>query len=159
MQLVRASADQLRTAKDCVRLLETIDQGLTRQKDCGETTGVIVIIDSSHIFGASIGDSCAWLFTNGGTGELTYGQARKPLLGSGVVPTPRGFSWPIEDGTLVVASVGLWKYTTVDAIRSRVATRDSTDLALRLVELVRLPSGTFPDDVAVFTGRIEIAGS
>jgi PPM family protein phosphatase len=154
VRLLRAAADRIKTTEDCVALLTRVDEELARRKECGETTGVIVVIDSSRIFGASVGDSAAWLFASDGNGELTRGQQRKPLLGSGGA-LPRSFNWDTEDGTIVVASDGLWNYTTVDAIRSRVQTRDSTDLALRLAELARLPSGTFPDDVAVITCRID----
>jgi serine/threonine protein phosphatase PrpC len=154
VQLVRASSDRLRTAEDCAHLLVTIDRELAHRNDCGETTAVIVIVDASHIFGASVGDSAARLFTKDGAGELTYGQQRKPLLGSGSA-FARPFNWPIEEGTVVVASDGLWKYAPVEAIASRARTRDSADLALRLAELARLPSGAFQDDVAVITCRID----
>jgi PPM family protein phosphatase len=157
VQLVREATFRLQTATDCVQLLVAIDQELAGCNDCGDTTGIVAVINSAEIFGASVGDSAAWLFTADGAGELTYGQPRKPLLGSGEGPTPRGFSWPVEEGTLVVASDGLWKYTSMDAIRSRVMTRDSADLALRLAELTRLPSGSFPDDVTVITCRIGLA--
>ena len=153
VRLVREAAGQTKTTEDCVALLTRVDEELARRKECGETTGVIVVIDSSCIFGASVGDSAAWLFAHDGHGELTRGQQRKPLLGGGGV-MPRSFNWDIEDGTIVVASDGLWNYTSREAVRSRVQTRDSTDLALRLAELARLPSGTFPDDIAVITCQI-----
>jgi serine/threonine protein phosphatase PrpC len=157
VRIVRESAGKLRGPEDCVVLLTQFDQELARRNECGETTGLVVIIEGSKIFGASVGDSAAWFFTGSGTDELTSGQQRKPLLGSGEAPLPRPFNGPIEQGTLVVASDGLWKYTSTDAIRSRVQTRKATDLAARLAELARLPSGAFPDDVAVITCRIDIA--
>jgi PPM family protein phosphatase len=149
------AADRIKTTEDCVALLTQVDEELARRKECGETTAIVVVIDSNNIFGASVGDSAAWLFASDGNGELTRGQQRKPLLGSAGA-LPRSFNWDAEDGTVVVASDGLWNYTSIDAIRSRVQTRDSTDLALRLAELARLPSGTFPDDVAVITCRIAL---
>jgi hypothetical protein len=99
------------------------------------------------------------LFTSVGDGELTYGRPRKPLLGSGEAALPRGFDWPIQHGVLVAASDGSWNYARIEALKSRVQGRGDTDLASRSAELARLPSGTFPDDVAVITGRIDIAGS
>ena len=150
-------AGALGTAADCATLLRDLDQLLAQEKDCGETTAIIAIVDPQRLFGASIGDSAAWLFASDGMAELTYGQPRKPLLGSGKAPVPREFSWPIEEGTVVIASDGLWNYTQLDAVRSRVQTRDSTDLAMRLAELARLTSGTFPDDIAVITARIALS--
>jgi serine/threonine protein phosphatase PrpC len=158
IQMVRGAADHLHTREDCIRLMGEIDQSLARHKACGETTGVIVIIDLHKIFGASIGDSAAWLFAHDGIGELTYGQQPKPLLGSGQTLTPRGFDWPVEEGTLVVASHGLWDHTSIKAVASRVRTRDSQDLALRLAELARTRSGDFPEDVAIITCRLAEAG-
>lgn len=154
-RLVRSSADQLTSANSCASILLQIDRELLRQENCGETTGALLVVSPQNIFGASVGDSAAWLFADDGNGELTRGQQRKPLLGSGNA-VPRAFDWPIESGTLVVASDGLWNYVSMEAIRSRVLTRDSVDLALRLAELARLPSGTFPDDVAIITCRIEL---
>ena len=156
LALVRQSVEKCQTPEDCLQLLRRFDQELARRSGCGETTGVIVVVAPSRMFGASLGDSAAWFFTSGGNGELTYGQPRKPLLGSGEAPLPRVFDWPIEAGTLVVASDGLWNYTTIDAIASRVQTRDSDDLALRLAELSRMKSGAFPDDVAVITCQMAL---
>ena len=156
LRAARAAVERLRTAEDCTRLLAQIDQELTRRKDCGETTGIVTVVGGRKIFGASVGDSAAWLFANDGNGELTRGQPRKPLLGSGKVRTPRSFEWDIEEGTVVVASDGLWNYASLPAIQSRVRSRDSTALAGRLAELARLPSGSFPDDVSIITCQIAL---
>lgn len=154
LQLVQASADHLKTAEDCVQLLARVDQELARREECGETTGIIAIIDPNRIFGASVGDSAAWFFANDGHGELTRGQHRKPLLGTGEIAPARPFDWASEDGTVVVASDGLWNYASLEAILSRVRSRGTADLAVRLAELVRLQSGAFPDDVAIITCNI-----
>jgi serine/threonine protein phosphatase PrpC len=154
--LAGQSADQLHSVEDCAGLLARVDQALTGRPDCGETTGVVAIVDSGRIYGASVGDSAAWFFfSTGGRSELTRGQARKPLLGSGSLGTPRSFNWELEEGTLVVASDGLWNYTSLEAVQSRVRSRGTADLAVRLAELVRLESGDFPDDVAILTCRID----
>jgi hypothetical protein len=36
-----------------------------KASDCGETTGVVVVISAEGVAGASVGDSAAWLFSNG----------------------------------------------------------------------------------------------
>lgn len=155
VEIVRRAADQLRSPNGCILLLQRIDHELESLKDCGETTGVVVVVNAYNIFGASAGDSAAWVFSSDRAEELTRNQHRKPLLGSGQAPSPSGFSLPMKNGALVIASDGLWKYASMEAIRSRVTTRDSENLALRLAQLARLPSGTFQDDVAVITCRIE----
>jgi hypothetical protein len=54
----------------------------------------------------------------------------------------------MAEGTLVIATDGLWKYTSLESIEQRV--RHGGE---ELAALVRLPSGTFQDDVAVLTCR------
>lgn len=49
----------------------------------GESTAVVVDVRPYGIAGASVGDSCAWVIDDGCVDDLTIGQNRKPLLGSG----------------------------------------------------------------------------
>lgn len=51
----------------------------------GQTTAVVVALGESTLAGASVGDSGAWWFGAAGEQELTRGQYRTPLLGSGEV--------------------------------------------------------------------------
>jgi serine/threonine protein phosphatase PrpC len=151
MRLVHASAASLISADDCRQLLGRIDRDLAITPECGETTGVIVGIEADGgIFGAGVGDSFGWAFCSSKRVELTYGQERKPLLGSGV-SIPQSFVAGACEATVVVASDGLWKYTSLEAIEKCVHTGDPFRLADQLSELVRLRSGTFPDDVAIAT--------
>jgi serine/threonine protein phosphatase PrpC len=147
MQSVREALPSLNDVDACRRLLHTIDHKLTDSPGCGETTGVIVVISAAGIYGASVGDSAAWLFTSNRKDELTRGQSRKPFLGTGVA-LPHGFVREMAEGTLVIATDGLWKYTSLESIEQRV--RHGGE---ELAALVRLPSGTFQDDVAVLTCR------
>src|SRR5262245_60399033 len=57
------AAPNLLVTQDCFRLLCELDQKITRADDCGETTGVIVVVSEGKVFGANVGDSAAWLFT------------------------------------------------------------------------------------------------
>jgi PPM family protein phosphatase len=153
MRLVRESAHSLRTETRCVELLQRIDDGLCDASDCGQSTGVLTVIDHKVVFGASVGDSMAWAFSAYGKAELTCGQQRKPFLGSGMaVACP--FTLPTSETTLVVATDGLWKYTSLELIKQRVHAAEVCSLAEALSELVRLPSGTFPDDVAIVTCKL-----
>ena len=131
-------------------LLHEIDNKLARSTAGGETTGVILIVNTARIFGASLGDSVAWFFATDSKDELTQGQLRKPLLGSGVAST-HGFARSLLPGTLVVATDGLWKYTALERIEQCVRHAEACNLAAELSELVRLRSGAFPDDAAIVT--------
>lgn len=144
-------APKLNRAEDCFRFVYEADQHIYKASDCGETTGVIVVVSSIAIFGANVGDSAVWLFTPGDKHELT--RVRKPYLGTGVA-APHQFSRERCEGTLVAASDGLWKYTSIEAIEKKIRAGNPGQFASELAELVRLRSGTFPDDIAVGTARL-----
>jgi len=148
---VRDVAEKLIEAGTCFRLLREVDEKIAKEKDCGETTGVVVVLTPGEIFGASVGDSAAWFFTADRNEELT--RVRKPYLGTGVA-TPHQFSRKVSGGTVVVASDGLWKYTSLELIEQTVRAGNPEHLAADLAELVRLRSGAFQDDIAVATCRI-----
>ena len=152
IRCTRDAAADLSGPDDCFRLLYQVDQRIAQAADCGETTGVIVVASSNGLFGGSVGDSAAWLFTPDSKEELT--RMRKPYLGTGVV-APHQFARPFSQGTVVVASDGLWKYTSLELIEEKVRMGKREQLAAELGELVRLRSGTFPDDVSIATCRIE----
>lgn len=127
----------------------------TQRLGNGKSTAVIVSIRGGVLSGASVGDSGAWLIQGANVVDLTQGQQRKPLLGDGCAP------WRIpptrlNGGTLLVASDGLLRYAKqLDIIR--IASSEDLQAAARaLIDLVRLPSGTLQDDVAVVLCR-EIA--
>src|SRR5262249_9571347 len=81
----------------------------------GETTAGVLAVCGPSIVGASVGDSGAWLITEGACYDLTARQQRKPFLGTGVA-TPISFARTAAGGTLLVASDGLFKYTGQEAI-------------------------------------------
>src|SRR5689334_5173787 len=113
----------------------------------GETTGIILIVEGGRILGASTGDSEAWLFTAKGKQHLTKGQQRKPLVGSGEAEAV-AFAFEPSEGLLLVASDGLWKYTSIEKIGGEIQAADRSTLLDRLAGLVRL-SGALQDDVAM----------
>jgi serine/threonine protein phosphatase PrpC len=154
MQIVHASATSLTSADACRQLLNRIDRELAISPECGETTGVLVGVEASaDVFGAGVGDSLVWAFSSNMRVELTQQQERKPLLGSGV-SAARPFAQAAVETTIVVATDGLWKYTSLAAIEKCVRTAGALKLADQLCELVRLRSGDFPDDVAIVTCRV-----
>lgn len=143
--------DALTSELECCRALENTDLTMGTNDGIGETTGIVCVLEKQRLFGASVGDSAAWLFTANEAFELTAHQTRKPFLGSGAA-FPRGFQRDQVRGVLVVASDGLWKYARLEAIRGE-ALRPLPDAA-RFPGLVRLPSGALPDDIAVIVADL-----
>ena len=68
---------------DCLRRID-------HRIGSGESTAVVVDLRSDGVFGASVGDSQAWVVNDARINILTSGQHRKPLLGSGNA-VPVGF--------------------------------------------------------------------
>jgi serine/threonine protein phosphatase PrpC len=130
-----------------IALFEEADVALSSRM-AGETTGVVVVIGPDGLSGVSVGDSEAWIVGATFRDDLTEHQKRA-RLGSGRA-MPVAFRRPRGDGTLVVASDGLFKYATAEAIAAAVRTGGPVQgAAERLVDLVRLPSGGLQDDVGI----------
>jgi len=109
----------------------------------GETTAIVIVLSAKGITGTSVGDSEAWLVGPSGIDDLTASQHRR-RLGSGAAVPAAFFRSPL-DTVLVAGTDGLFKYASPDAIA--VAARAGS--AQSLAALARLPSGRYPDDVAV----------
>ncbi len=133
-------------------LLLSIDKKMTAAKQFGETTAVIAAVTNEEITGASVGDSGAWMISQSGVENLTAQQYRKPFLGSGCA-IPINFERPKLQGTLLLASDGLLKYTGAEQIAATALLPDLKQATEKLIELVRYPSGSLPDDVSVILVR------
>ncbi|MCA9797755.1 MAG: hypothetical protein KC910_38365, partial [Candidatus Eremiobacteraeota bacterium] len=97
-----------------------VDRRLAADPVCGDTTGIVVNLNEHELSGVSVGDSEAWLVTAESIVVLTEYQRRKPLLGSGeAMPIP--FQCPRRPGKLLVASDGLFRYTSQEKIRKALA--------------------------------------
>jgi serine/threonine protein phosphatase PrpC len=117
----------------------------------GQATAIVAEVGRDGLVGASAGDSQAWLVGPDGVHALTASQERKPLVGAGAAATP--FGGALANATLVIASDGLFAYARRADI-ARVACGADLGAAVRaLVELVRLPGGDLPDDVAIVLCR------
>lgn len=131
------------------QVLVEIDTLLYKHPIAGETTGIIAAFNTknNYIVGASVGDSEAYIISNKYC-CLTEDQYRKPLLGSGsAIPIPFG---PIAiDGTLILGSDGLFKYTSLSKISQITQFYQPKKSILRLFDLVKLPNDSFMDDVSV----------
>jgi PPM family protein phosphatase len=135
----------LKTSLECIDALESLDHALI---EIGGTTAVLMVIADGRIFGASVGDSEAWLVDANRVLELTLAQCRKPLLGSGaanVVSIPEQAFF----GRIVVASDGLFKYVSRSRILEIMRTDELECMATALVDAARLPNGALQDDIAV----------
>lgn len=103
---------------------------------------------TSMCFGASVGDSGAWLVWDGTVIDLTEQQVRKPLLGSGAAH-PVAFGPVPMRGRLVVATDGLFKYATRARLVSAASRGGPESAVTALIDAVRMPSGRLQDDVGV----------
>lgn len=129
---------------------------LLRQIDCrvgeGESTAVVVDLRTIGIAGASVGDSRAVIVKDGTISELTVNQKRKPLLGTGMAE-PVGFVGPPLEGLLLVGTDGFFHYAKPNAILATIARSDFQTLPRKCIDMVRLPSGDYWDDVGIVAVR------
>lgn len=135
-----------------------IDRLLNRDKNAGETTAVVASIvvtgRAAQIVGASVGDSEAWLITANGNGveRLTQRQARAPLLGSSTaLPVPFTSDW--TEGTLLIATGGLFKYADHAQICITAASLELEQAAQNLLDLTRMSNGRLQADVGLLLCR------
>ena len=140
------------SVKGLSELLESIDQQMVAAGNVGETTCVVAVLSENGIIGASVGDSGAWCISTSGVDNLSGSQSRKPFLGRGCA-TPIGFARDSLNGTLLVASDGLLKYTSAEQIAAVVLADDVDTSAQNLVGLVRYSSGALPDDISILLAR------
>jgi serine/threonine protein phosphatase PrpC len=131
-----------------VARVSAIDAALMDQ---GQTTLVALDFDltDGSLRGASVGDSRAWAATRTGWVELSEGQSRKPLVGSGSV-RPHAFS-AAHVHVLCLTSDGLGARRTEGQIWD--ALQGEQDLVRNLVDSVRLPDGRLEDDVSLVVLR------
>ncbi len=154
IQQVKEGAQDCQTAEACAELLRKMDASIAKDTAAGETTCVLAVFTADEIFGASVGDSGAWLVSAKGPPlHLTRGQQRKPFLGSGAawaVP----FQVERRSGTLLLATDGLLKYTSTERIVETIRSGAPETAGEKLVGLVRYASGALPDDVTIILANV-----
>ncbi len=156
MAFLRREAARLRPDEDAdiwCELLMECDRRLLEDSEAGETTAVVAMVAAGGIVGASVGDSGAWIIRQEGIQDLTKRQIRKPFLGTGAA-LPLPFQSPLRDGTLLLASDGLFKYAGAEAIGRIILANDIETAAEELLDSVRLRSGNLQDDVAILLCRL-----
>jgi len=144
-------------ARGVVQLLERLDRAVLGARDAGQATAVIAEVFQDRFWGASVGDSGAWLVHDRHHLDLTASQHRKWRVGSGMArPVPFG-PLPLV-GTLLLASDGLLDCATpgrlLDAFSPRATLADVTG---DLIGAVRLPDGGLRDDVGLALCRLSAA--
>lgn len=148
---LRSAFDSGRIAEPAALVAELVTAD-SLLEPVGQTTGVVVVLEGSRVYGASVGDSGAWWITSDRFKDLTVAQARKPLLGSGAAQ-PTVFDEVVADGTLLVATDGLLKYAPGRRICELARGQVLAAAAQDLIGSVRLRSGGLQDDVAVVLAR------
>jgi serine/threonine protein phosphatase PrpC len=151
VEFVRQNAGRLKNASACGTLLHDMDHAIAMDRDAGETTCTLAVVDEDLVFGASVGDSAAWIIDEASDRytDLSSGQIRKPFVGLGGA-RPFVFSYRKKKGQrLLLATDGLLKYSSPETIAAVSCEASVESSASRLIELVRYPSGDLPDDITV----------
>lgn len=137
-------------------ILENILRKVDSDLHCngyGETTSVIAVINANTIFGASVGDSHCYIFNKEFTIHATSLQYRKPLLGSGEIVAISFGPFRI-DNKVIIASDGLFDYTTINKICETLTECHMENIGQQLLRLVELPSRQLQDDFSVVVYKI-----
>jgi len=140
--------DSGRSPEDWAAALQSADRLMSKSREGGLTTAVVLEVSGTVVFGASVGDSSAWMIGPAGILDLTRHQLRKPLLGNGEA-VPVVFGPDFVEGRLLVATDGLFKYAQRTELARRALAESVDDAVPALVDSVRLRSGALQDDVAV----------
>jgi Circularly permutated YpsA SLOG family len=136
-----------------VEVLRRADAEVAAAGHGGESTAVALAL-GPQIAGASVGDSAAWLLESSGAVELTRGQQRRPVIGSGsaaVMP----IAHDARGSTVLLASDGFAKYAPPGKAAPIALGVDLVHAVDGLIDLVRLRSGSLQDDVTVVLCRAE----
>jgi serine/threonine protein phosphatase PrpC len=134
--------------------IHALDASLLAENEVGQTTLVALCIAPNSITGVRVGDSEAWWIEQNAHHNLTEGENKKPYLGSGAAH-PFAFEYRFSaSGTLLVATDGLFKYASADAIIALVTPQNDLETtADALVQLAQGKSGTLYDDLALVLVR------
>lgn len=148
IQCVKSHLDSLTDAAACEHVLKQADHQISG----GESTGIVVVIRSGQLFGASAGDSGATIVDYEEVTNLTKNQHQKPRLGSRLAK-PVGFESRFDTGLLIISSDGFWNYVKRDQLVLTCANIDFPVSGKQLTDLVRLKSGELIDDVGIVVVR------
>jgi serine/threonine protein phosphatase PrpC len=141
------------TAAFWVEVLGSVDAQVAASAHGGQSTAVVCAVGREMV-GASVGDSIGWLVDASGVSDLTAGQSKRPLVGSGQAVVA-AIASELGTATLLLASDGLARYACRAKIAAIAISAELAESTGRLVALVRLRSGALHDDVSVLLCRRE----
>jgi serine/threonine protein phosphatase PrpC len=153
--LMSRALETSRAPEDWGTALREADREMMTSAEGGLTTAVVVEVSGTVVFGASVGDSGAWMVGPKGIVDLTRHQLRKPLIGNGEA-LPVVFGPTFVAGRLLVATDGLFKYAPREELARRAGDGALENAVRSLIDAVRLRSGALPDDVAVALADIDV---
>jgi serine/threonine protein phosphatase PrpC len=145
-------APKIPSADTVARWSEELDGQWFAAQRGGESTLVVACLDGVKVWGASVGNSGAWMVHSGSYDELTGEQRRRPLLGQARA-TVMAFGPVALQGVLLLATDGLLEYAPEQKIRHLATDANVSVAAAKLVDVVRMASGALQDDVAVIVCR------
>jgi serine/threonine protein phosphatase PrpC/CheY-like chemotaxis protein len=134
--------------------LRQLDSALVADPAAGLTTAVIICVAGDHVWGASVGDSAAWMVDAdkpGSWDDLTRHQQRKPLLGSGAARAVGFGPLPVR-GRMLLATDGLLNFAKHSQLALALHDCDCDQLeslAQQLVDLARMRNGELQDDTSL----------
>jgi len=110
------------------------DDAVAEDPAAGYATLVALAVSGRSLAGASVGDSAAFLRSNGQDRMLTEAQRKNPPIGSGAA-YPSGFSASLRSPwTLLVVSDGVYRYIGWEFIASLIDGHHGRDLLQALLE-------------------------
>lgn len=145
---VESSASLDLDTEDWCQLLRQVDQRIP----AGESTCVVFSVSTKGVVGASVGDSQLWHLQDADLRNISEGQIRKPLLGSGDA-RPVGFAYAETTGLLLASTDGFNNYVRKDRLLREYLWHEFDILPRKLVDMVRLPSGQLWDDIGIVACR------
>ena len=129
-------------------LFARVDHAVQADFDAGLTSLVAFCVKDGQVYGASCGDSAAYLcLARDYVKNLTSGQDKNPQIGSGMTSSAYFISPTVKPWSLLVMTDGVWKYVGWDRIEEMLKRVWGEELKNELVAAGRLPgSGKYPDD-------------
>lgn len=146
---------QLRSNHDAFeRHLHELDKEIANSPEVAEVSMIIATVSNRGIVGYSVGDAKAWLLDEDVSSELTSGQLRAPLVGSGeTLITP--FALPATTGRILLCTQGLWDNAVEHQLLHIARSAQINQATRSLLALPRLPSGTLSADIALILCQME----
>jgi len=145
------TSGQLQRTANWKRIFSAAGNKVHADANAGFTTLTAACVVGNRVFGASSGDSQAWLTSGGGQAvQLTAKQSKNPPVGSGAAAGTPFYATLKTPWRLVLVTDGVWKYTGVDPIVDTMQTTGGKMLIETLSAAARLPrTGGLQDDFTI----------